>query len=124
MSTAIEITNLSHESKDVGKTIKSTKKYYVWEFFLNAKCYKVELFHSKISGKKKLVLNSKLLNLAKKYSNDFTYSFKIDKHYFNVDQMGSDNFELRIDNKSFTKIQTENFLKLKAEIKESAEKKK
>ena len=120
MSSGLDIRNLHQESKEVGKTIKSSKKYFNWEFNIDSKFYKVEMFHSKISGKKKLILDKKILTEAKSYSNDFIYSFKIDKHYLNVDQIGSDNFVLRIDNRSFTVIQTEEKLKSKAEAKESS----
>jgi hypothetical protein len=65
------------------------------------------MFHSKLSGKKKLVLDSNILTEAKSYSNDFVYSFKIEKNYFNVVQIASDKFEMRIDNRSFGAIQTE-----------------
>lgn len=65
------------------------------------------MYHSKLSGKKKLVLDAEVLTQAKSYSNEFTYSFKIEKHYFNVIQVSSDKYELRIDNRSFTTIMTE-----------------
>jgi len=110
MSSLLEIRNLFRESREVGKTIKSSKKCYVWEFVLNGIRHKVEMFHSKISGKKKLVLDGKVLMESKSYSNEFTYSFKIDKNYFNVDQMGSDKFEMRIDNRSFSAMQNDNTL--------------
>jgi len=100
MISALDIKNLFRETKEVGKTIKSSKKYYIWEFDLSNKLHKVEIFHSKLSGKKKLLLDGKVLTQTKSYSHEFTYSFKIDKHYFNVDYVG-DKFDLRIDNKKF-----------------------
>jgi len=89
----------------------------VWEFVLNAKYHKVEMFHSKLSGKKKLVMDGQVLTESKGYSNEFSYSFKIDKNYFNVIQMAADRFEMRIDNRSFHLIQTEEKFKPKEEIK-------
>ena len=85
----------------------SSKKYYTWEFVLSSKYHKVEMFNSKLSGKKKLVLDSNVLTETKSYSYDFVYSFKIDKNYFNVVQTSSDKFEMRIDNRSFSEIQSE-----------------
>lgn len=73
----------------------------MWEFVLNNKYHKVEIFNSKMSGKKKLCLDAQVLNESKSYGNEYTYSFKIDKNYFNLIQSGTDKFELRIDNKSF-----------------------
>lgn len=38
------------------------------------------------------------------YSNEFSFSFKIDKNYFNIIQTSGDKYELRIDNRSFTNL--------------------
>jgi hypothetical protein len=58
------------------------------------------MFHSKLSGKKKLCVDSKVVVQDKTYRGDFIFSFKLDKHYFNVAQAG-DKYDLRIDNRSF-----------------------
>ena len=42
------------EIREVGKTIKSTKKQYIWRFKLEVKDYTIELFTSVLSGKKKI----------------------------------------------------------------------
>lgn len=81
------------------------------------------MYHSKLSGKKKLVLDSNILTETKSYSNDFVYSFKIDKNYFNVVQTASDKFEMRIDNRSFAQIQTEEKFRPKEENKVVAQQK-
>lgn len=73
------------------------------------------MFHSKLSGKKKLVLDSNVLTETKSYSNDFVYSFKIEKNYFNVVQTASDKFEMRIDNRSFAAVQAEEKFKPREE---------
>lgn len=96
--------NLFHDRVEVGKTIKSSKIYYYWEMKVNDKYHKIELFHSLLSGKKKLLLDAQVLTEDKTFSNNFTYSFKLDKHYCNVIQSAKDNFELRIDNKKFNII--------------------
>lgn len=80
------------------------------------------MFHSKLSGKKKLVLDSNILTETKGYSNDFVYSFKIEKNYFNVVQTSSDKFEMRIDNRSFSSIQAEEKFRPKEENKIVAQK--
>jgi hypothetical protein len=64
------------------------------------------MFHSKLSRKKKLCLDAQVLTEAQSIKADFTYSFKIDKHYFNMVQ-NDNGFELRIDNKSFTTLMYE-----------------
>ena len=101
----------------------STKKYFVWEFVLNGKYHKVEMFHSKMSGKKKLCVDAQAISENKSYKNDFTYSFKIDKNYFNVIQLNSDKYEMRVDNRSFDiLIQEERSGKLKSDNKEDVAK--
>lgn len=62
------------------------------------------MFHSKISGKKKLCLDAQLLLEDKTYQLSFTYSFRIDQAYFNMVQLGTDKYELRIDNQSFESL--------------------
>jgi hypothetical protein len=64
------------------------------------------MYHSKLSRKKKLCLDAQVLTEAQSIKSDFQYSFKIDKHYFNVIQ-SDDNFELRIDNRSFNTLLAE-----------------
>ena len=64
------------------------------------------MYHSKISRKKKLCLDANMLNESSG-GNDFNYSFKIDKHYFNMIQLGSDNYDFRIDNRSFSALMEE-----------------
>ena len=78
------------------------------------------MFDSKVSRKKKLCLDSNVLNEAK--GGDFNYSFKIEKHYFNIIQQG-DNFEMRIDNRTFSNLANEEKYKPKEVIKKVAEKK-
>ena len=58
------------------------------------------MFHSKLTGKKKLCLDANVVIEDKSYKSDFIYSFKIEKHYFNVAQL-DDKYDLRIDNRSF-----------------------
>lgn len=76
----------------------------MWEFVLNNKFHKIEIFHSKITGKKKLCLDAQQLIEDQGYQSSFTYSFKIDKHYFNIVQESLDLYQLRIDNKLFENL--------------------
>lgn len=99
--------NLYFDKREVGKTVKSSKIYYLWEFFLDNKPHKVELFHSVWSGKKKLCLDAQELTEDKSYSSNFNYSFTLEKHYFSCIQLDSDTFELRIDNKVFSALAQE-----------------
>jgi hypothetical protein len=74
------------------------------------------MFHSKISGKKKLCLDAQTINETKSYSHEYTYSFKIDKNYFNLIQVASDKYEIRVDNRSFQTLMQEDKIKAKEEI--------
>lgn len=76
----------------------------MWEFVLNNKFHKIELFHSKVTGKKKLCLDAQQLVEDQGYQSSFTYSFKLDKHYFNIVQLSLDAFELKIDNRKFESL--------------------
>lgn len=58
------------------------------------------MFHSKMSRKKQLYLDSNIIN-EYKGGDEYNYSFKIEKHYFNVIQVG-DIFEMSIDNRTFS----------------------
>jgi len=40
--------------REVGKTIKASKKLFVWKFNIDKKDYTIELFNSMLSGKKKI----------------------------------------------------------------------
>lgn len=53
----INIANLKWEEKFVGKSIKSSKRKLIWEFEVSGRPYLVELYDSKLSGKKKVVAN-------------------------------------------------------------------
>ena len=96
---SLDIKNLSHVEQDVGKTIKSTKKHFIWEFLLDGKPHKIELYDSRLSGKKKLIKDGQVW---KEVQEDiaFSKSFEIGKHSCTIIQHG-DKYELRVDNQSF-----------------------
>ena len=52
---------LYYEMREVGKTIKSTKLQYIWRLQLDNSEFAVELFTSKLTSKKKVVVNEKVL---------------------------------------------------------------
>lgn len=97
----ININDLRFDQRDVGMFVKESKTVYVWEFMLNNKMYKVELEHSKITGKRKVLLNGKVLVQRMLYTYNFMFSFHIDKHYLTIVQLSPVNYDLRIDNLCF-----------------------
>ena len=100
MST-LNITNLYYEEKEVGKKIKMTKKRYLWEFTLDSHQHQIEMFHSRMSRKKKLVHNGIVVYYEENYKNNFEYFINLGKHRAQIIQLKSDKFELRIDNYNF-----------------------
>lgn len=68
---------------------------------LQNKEYTIELFTSKITGKKKILVGGKVIYEVKKHKDTFTYPFKIGNTTVYMVETGSDIFDLRIDNVSF-----------------------
>jgi hypothetical protein len=48
-----------------------TKRRYVWKFELDSETYTIEMFNSVLSGKKKVLLNGKVLIETSKLSGAF-----------------------------------------------------
>lgn len=100
----MDIKNMFFDRREVGRTVKSSKIYYVWEFVTNKRVCKVELFHSKVSGKKKLVLDGKVIMEDESFSADFSYSFKVEKLRCKLVQHSSKKFELTINSKLYNSL--------------------
>ena len=81
----------------------SSKILYIWSFILEGKQRKIEFWDSKISGKKRLTADSKELLNDKIKSDNFSYSFKIERHFFTI-LKSKDDFELKVDNLFFIDI--------------------
>ena len=90
------------ELLEVGKTIKSTKKQYIWRFSLKRKDYTVEIFTSVLSGKKKILQNGATMFDEKKFLS-FQFSRTLEGNALSIVQQ-KDNFELMINNESFTSL--------------------
>lgn len=99
---SLDIKNLSYVEQDVGQHIKSTKKHFIWEFLLEGRPHKIELYDSRISGKKKLIKDGQVW---KEVEGDiaFSKSFEIGKYSCTIIQHG-EKYELRIDNQSFSHL--------------------
>ncbi len=110
MSSLPSLRDLKFESYDVGQNIKASKKLYKWTFFMNGNKQIVELYQSKISGKRKVMHNGSFLYEDMSYNVDFSYSFYIDKVYCNVIQVDDDRFELRIINRAFSMLMEEGII--------------
>ena len=95
------ITRLNYNRKEVGRKVKYSKQYHQWEFNLNGKYHKIELFHSIVSGRKKLVIDGEYLIKSESYLNNFKYKFPLDGIEFEIIQKKIDVYDLFICGKSF-----------------------
>ena len=99
---ALNITNLFYSEKDIGATLKISKKQYIWEFDLNGSSQRIELLDSRLSHKKRLFKNG--VNILKTTEEgNFIHNFEIDGQPCVIIQYG-DKIELRINNQSFTHL--------------------
>ena len=70
---------------------------------MEGKYHKIEFWNSSITSKKKLTVDAKELLNNKADSDDFSYSFKLDKHFLSLIKIDEE-YELKIDNRLFTEI--------------------
>ena len=98
----LNLTNLFYSEKDIGATLKISKRQFIWEFDLNGSSQKIELLDSRFSRKKRLFKNGvNILDTTE--TGNFLHNFEIDGHACVIIQYG-DKIELRIDNQSFTHL--------------------
>lgn len=101
-----EMTNLrvvNYSEKNAGKTLKFTKKLYTWELFLDDKPVLVQFFRSKVTSKKKVLVNSEVRFKGKYSGGTFQCLFHIGDHTLVVIQQGK-MYDLRIDSLSFAHL--------------------
>ena len=99
---SLNLTNLFYSEKDIGATVKISKRQFIWEFELNGSSQRIELLDSRFSRKKRLYKNGvNILDTTE--SGNFIHNFEIDGHACIIIQYG-DKIELRIDNQSFTHL--------------------
>ena len=76
---------------------------HFWSFRLEGVEHKIEFWDSKLSGKKKLAVDGKILSMTK--DNDhYCYIFKLSGYNFNITQKTEDKFELKINNKNYMEL--------------------
>ena len=96
------ITNLYYSEKNIGSTLKISKRQFIWEFNLNGSSQRIELLDSRLSRKKRVFKNGiNILDTTEE--GNFLHNFEIDGHPCVIIQYG-DKIELRIDNQSFTHL--------------------
>jgi len=88
--------------QDIGKTMKKTKKHYVWKINISSEDHIIELFNSTISGKKKIKVDGKIVFEGKKVlSNNFSYPIECGRQGLTITQAG-DKFEMLINGRPFS----------------------
>ena len=95
-----DLKDMVYTSKDVGGTFKSSKHQYIWEFTLEDKKFEIQYFISKLSNKRKIIYNQKVIREEECKNNIYTYEFIMDGHNFKVIQT-LENSDLLIDGESF-----------------------
>ena len=98
------ITNLHYIERNVGGTVKTSKKQHIWEFTIDNKDERVEFFDSHLSFKRKVIVNGQLI-YDKQDGNQtyFNLSFQLDDHNVVITKT-FDRVDLRIDSESFEHI--------------------
>ncbi|CAG9331494.1 unnamed protein product [Blepharisma stoltei] len=93
---------LLFDTLNVGKHIKSSKKRFMWKFELDGKEQVIDLFVSKMSGKRKILLNGDIKIEAKRSSSSYgSYPLRIGSHSLLLYEIEDNVFDLRCDNISF-----------------------
>ncbi|CAG9319931.1 unnamed protein product [Blepharisma stoltei] len=92
---------LLHDSYNVGKHIKSSKKRFTWKFELDGQEHVVDLYVSKISGKRKVLVDGDIKIQAKKSAIYGSYPLKIGRHNLLINEQIDSVFDLQVDNCSF-----------------------
>ena len=101
----IDIKNLFFSTNEVGGFVKSSKVIFSWEFIIDNSHHKIELSHSRLKGKRVVLVDGREVSNCIKFTYSYTYSFPLDKHFFTIIQITPDNYDLRIDNISFNHLQ-------------------
>ncbi|CAG9336260.1 unnamed protein product [Blepharisma stoltei] len=92
---------LLYDCLNVGKHIKSTKKRHSWKFELDGHEHTVDLYVSKISGKRKVLVDGDIKIQTKKTAIYGSYPLRIGRHNLLVYEQEDHIFDLRVDNYSF-----------------------
>ena len=95
--TDLDIKNLRYDIKEVGKTFSSSKILHKWEFILNNKYHKIEFYDSRLSYKRKIILDSSVLFYKKDDREFFVFKFTLAGHKFEINQVNLDKYDIRID---------------------------
>ena len=95
-----DLREMVYISRDIGSTIKSSKHQFIWEFTLDEKRISIQFLVSKISYKRKIIYNQKVIREEECENNNYSYEFVMDGHNYKVAQI-LEKADLLIDGESF-----------------------
>jgi hypothetical protein len=103
MSKSIKV--LLFDKQSVGKRIKSSKKRFLWRFEIDGNQHQVDLYCSRLSGRRKLFFDGDLKHDTYTTGGMGTsYPIRYGRHVFLIVQVGDCDYDLRIDNLSFKEM--------------------
>ena len=105
--TDIDIQNLRFDRREVGKTFSSSKILHIWEFILNKKPHKILFYDSRLSYKKKLVLDDSVLYYEKFSEDFFSYKFSLGGCEFQIFQTNINSYDININGRSYKKYMSD-----------------
>lgn len=93
---------LFFEERNVGKRLKFTKKRYTWKFEIDNCEFVIDLFVSRVSGKKKILVNGDIkVETSNPMPLGSCFPLRYGNHKIQVIATGENSFDLRIDSQSF-----------------------
>lgn len=93
---------LSLEILNVGKLIKKSKKHFCWKFELDGSLLSLDLYSSRISGKRSIILEGNKVIETKASGIGAKYEVPIPKHKIIIYEITNAHFELQVDYKTFS----------------------
>lgn len=91
---------LSFSIREIGKTIKRTKKEYVWNFKVDFHEHFIRFYYSFLSGKRKLLFDEKKILEENKLGLSYKFEWTADGTRYILIQDG-DEFDMEINGKRF-----------------------
>ena len=95
-----------------------------WDFILNGYSYVVEFWDSKLSGKKKIAVNSKIIYFDEQHADILFYvNFKIGYNVLTIRQYAEDRFDLFVDGNRFNELMIQERYEKKASMRQKEKEK-
>ena len=95
---------MKYNYEEIGDFFKATKALFTWEFHLDSNYHKIELQHSRVKGKRVILVDGREISNSSKYTYSYNFSFPLEQHFLSIVQISPDQYDLRIDNVSFMSL--------------------